>query len=419
MLLKSILLFALPVLLAVSPGRMLAQSPDCGQQRDRISVALDEATWKKLNDVYQDVGDGHYDTAFDKLQKMNSRKHGNYQKAVIAQALAQVEWSRENYASALRNFEIAVQLDALPDLTHFSLMYQIAQLYYMDARYAEALNKLDLWMCTIPKQKITAAAYYLKSAIYASLEDWPAVVASIEMALSMSEKAVESWYQIKLAAHYELEQSPEMAQTLETMIRNWPDKANYWIQLSQVYYNLEMEEKALSVLALAWRRNMLEKQSDIIYLSSLYSNSDVPFKAAGILQKGVEDGVVESNKRHWLMIADAWFAAGEMDSALAAYEMAGKISDDGEIDLRRAYILVDLERWNEASSAINAALAKGGFNERETGDAYVLQGMSEFNLGNYAAAGTAWEHASDYPKASKSARQWINHMREQRVGESS
>jgi tetratricopeptide (TPR) repeat protein len=214
-------------------------------------------------------------------------------------------------------------------------------------------------------------------------------------------------------------QFPKVAETLEILIQFWPDKKNYWIQLSQVYYMLELGDKALSVLALADRRNMLDKQSDIMFLSNLYSNHDVPYKAAAVLQKGLEDGIVESSARHWTMVADAWYAAEEMEKALVAYEKAGKASEDGEIDLRRAYILVDMERWNEASVAIAAALEKGGFNERKTGDAYVIQGMSEFNLGNYNKASTAWGRATKYPNTKKSAEQWLNHMREERARKSS
>jgi tetratricopeptide (TPR) repeat protein len=151
----------------------------------------------------------------------------------------------------------------------------------------------------------------------------------------------------------------------------------------------------------------------------MYSNKDVPYKGAAVLQKGMEDGIVVSNTRNWAIVADGWFAAEEMDKALAAYEKAGEASDDGELDLRRSYILVDMERWVEASEAIKAALDKGGFNDRKTGEAYVLQGMSEFNLGNYKKASTAWGRASKYPKAKKSAQQWMNHMREERARKSS
>jgi tetratricopeptide (TPR) repeat protein len=415
---KLFVIVLLSAMAASLPGQVWAQSLECGKERGMKSAALDEITWKKLSDIYEDVGEELYDSAFEKLQKMYKRAYDDYQKAVMAQALAQVEWARENYDSALFYFETAVELDALPDLTHFSLMYQIAQLYYMKERYDEALDKLALWMCEVPEGKITSAAYVLKASIYAQKQDWKQVIGAIETAISMSDDPREFWYQLKLASHFELEQFPKAAQTLEVMIQYWPDKKDYWIQLSQIYYKLKMNDDALSIMALAYRRGMLDNQSDIMYLSNLYSNNDVPFKAAEILQKGMEDGFVESNTKHWTMVADAWYAAEEMGNALIAYEQAGKKSDDGEIDLRRAYILVDMERWDEAVVAVEAALDKGGFSERKTGDAYVIQGMSEFNLGNYNKASTAWGRASKYPRAQKAAKQWMNHMREERARKS-
>ncbi len=60
------------------------------------------------------------------------------------------------------------------------------------------------------------------------------------------------------------------------------------------------------------------------------------------------------------MVADTWYAAEEMENALLAYEMAGKASTEGEIDLRRGYILVDLERWEPAIEALEAALEGPG-----------------------------------------------------------
>jgi tetratricopeptide (TPR) repeat protein len=411
--------FFVIVLLAVIavslPGQVLAQASECGKKRGVTAAALDELTYKRLNNAYEDVGEELYDSAFEKLQQLNKRVSGDYGKAVISQALAQVEWARSNYDSALVYFETAVELDALPDLTHFSLMYQIAQLYYMKERYDDALDRLDLWMCKVPEEKVTPASYILKASIYAQKEDWKNVIAAIETAISLSDEPKEFWYQLKLASHFELEQFPKAAQTLESMIQFWPDKKDYWLQLSQIHFRLKMYDEALSVIALAYRRGMLEKQMDIMFLANLYSNNNVPFKAAQVLQKGIEDGIVESTTKHWTMIADSWFAAEEMENALVAYEQAGTMSDDGEIDLRRAYILVDLERWEDASVAVTAALEKGGFNERKTGEAYVIQGMSEFNLGNYSKASTAWGRASKYPKAQKSAQQWMNHMREERA----
>jgi tetratricopeptide (TPR) repeat protein len=413
---KNTLIAVLLAMLAVSfSAQAMAQASECGQKRGTKSAALDEITWKKLNDIYEDVGEELYDEAYEKLSRMYQRMRGEYEKAVVAQGLAQVEWARENYEEALKYFETAVELDALPDLQHFSLMYQIAQLYYMNERYDEALDRLALWMCKVPPEKVTAEAYMLQASIYAQEEDWANVVKAVDTAISMSDDPKEGWYQLKLASHFELEQFPKAAQTLETMIQKWPDKKDYWLQLSQINFKLERQEEALSVIALAYRRNMLDKQIDIVYLSNLYSNSEVPFKAAEVLQKGIEDGIVEATTRNWTMTADAWYAAEELEEALYAYEQAGNRSQDGEIDLRRAYILVDLERWEQASVAVNASLEKGGLSERKTGDAYVIQGMSEFNLGNFERARSAWTNATRYPRARSAAEQWLNHMREERA----
>jgi tetratricopeptide (TPR) repeat protein len=360
---KSIALqLLLAVVLALAGNMAFAQAADCGKQRQVGTKALDEATWKQLNSVYEDVGDERYDDAYKDLQKMLSRAGRDvYLQSILYQALAQVEWSRENFDPALGYFEKAVELDSLPNQAHFSLMYQIAQLYFMKERYQDALDKLALWFCTVDPEKVTYAAYVLKASIYASMNNYAETLKAIDIAISMGEKPKEQWYQLKLAAHYELEQYPQAADTLE-----------------------------------------------------IIANSDVPYKAAKVLEKGINDGIVESSEKYWTAVADSWYAAEELENALAAYEKAGEAASDGDIDLRRGYILVDLERWPDAKDALNDALAKGGLNERKMGEAYLLRGMAQFNLGNFDSASSDWGKASRYPKTKAAAQQWINHLREER-----
>ncbi len=310
-----LLAFAATAAGAQSPS----QSASCGKDRKVSAKALDEMTWKQLNGIYEEVSDEKYDSAYDELQKMLGRSGRDaYLKAIINQALAQVEWSREHYDAALTYFEKAVELDALPDQAHFALMYQIAQLYYMKERYGDALDRLELWFCTAPKDKITAAAYVLKASIYAQMKDYRQTLQAIDMAISMEPTPQESWYQLKLASHYELEQYPQAAATLENMIGHWPDKKLYWTQLAQTYFNLKQEDKALAVAALAYRKKLWTSQTDVTYLAYLYANANVPYKAAAVLQKGIEDGIVESSEKFWTAVADYWYVAEEMEKALAA-----------------------------------------------------------------------------------------------------
>jgi tetratricopeptide (TPR) repeat protein len=393
----------------------VAQS-GCGVERNVKPKPLDEQTWKRMNDIYEDIGEENYDLAQQKLLDMVERgKGGVYQKAIVQQLLGQVEWSRENFDAALKGFEEAVRMDALPDNTHYSLMYQIAQLYYMKERYNDALKSLDVWFCKAPPEKIKAAAHILKASIYSAKEDWKNVIPSVDTAIAMEDEPKESWYLLKLAAHFELEEKIPARDTLKIMINHWPDKKTYWVQLSNVYFQLQNDDEALSVIGLAYRKNLLDKQSDYLYISNLYSFREVPYKAAEVLQEGIEKGIVEASEKHWTMIADAWYAAEEMEKALAGYEKAGAAADDGEIDLRRGYILIDMERWEDAKEALSKAIEKGGINERKIGEAHLMIGMAEFNLDNFDAASAAWGRASRFEKSKKAAQQWMAHLQEERA----
>ena len=99
---------------------------------------------------------------------------------------------------------------------------------------------------------------------------------------------------------------------------------------------------------------------------------------------------------------------------MKAYEQAGKAASDGSIYLRQGYILVDLERWPDALNSLDRALQKGGLDDRKTAEAYLLRGMAQFNLGNLDSASSDWGKAGRYEKTREAARQWMNHLQEER-----
>lgn len=392
-----------------------AQGSECEPARDVAARALSEFTHRQLNRVYEAVAEEKYDQAFEDLDRMLGRAgKDEYLAAILNQALAQVEWSREHYDSALGYIETAIELDVLPNDTHFGLMYQLAQLYYMNERYPEALDRLELWLCAAPPETVAPAAYVLQASIHSAMEQYPQALQSIETAIAMEPQPKEQWYQLKLGVLYELGRFPRVAETLESMVAHWPQKKAYWVQLSQAYFRLERADRALSVMALAHRNGLLNKDSEIAYLSSLYSNGGVPYKAAEVLQSAIEDGMVESNRSNWMRVAEEWYNAAELEKSLIAYERAGQASADGEIDLRRGYLLVDLERWPEAKKALDSAIAKEGVEERKLGEAYLLRGMAKFNLGDFDGASADWGRASRFEQTQTAAEQWIALLREER-----
>ena len=212
--------------------------------------------------------------------------------------------------------------------------------------------------------------------------------------------------------HEELDQYADAAATLEQMIVQWADRTPYWLQLCQTYQQLHQDDSALAVLALAHRRNLLDAQAEIRLLSDLYAARGVPYRAAQVLEIGMAGGLVSPDREHWARAADLWVSAQEQERALVAYARAAAQAADGIPDLRRGYLLADLERWRDVVDALGEAFGKGGLDANQTGEALLLRGMAHFNLEQFDRAMADWERAARYEKSRQSARQWLIHMRE-------
>lgn len=410
---KRNLLIAGCVLFLTAGSNVYAQS--CNKDREVQARALSEASYKKLNTIYEDIGNELYDDAYADLNKMLERANDDYEQAIIRQAMGHVSATLERVDQAMSHFRAALDLDVLPNNTQFQLLYQVAQLHMISENYTEGLKTLDEWFCVTPTEQHTSAAYVLKANAHAQLKQYREGLAAIEMAISLDDKPQESWYQLKLAMHFELEEYPNAADTLEIMVTNWPTKKQYWSQLSSVYLKLKRDQNALAVLALADRRGMLETESEFLQLANLYQYLDVPYKAADVMERSIVAGKIKGTRKTWEQAANAWYQAQELDKALNAYNKAGEFSDDGKLHLRRAYILVDYERWDEASGALSAALSKGGLKNRDEGNAYLLLGMAQMRLKSYDAAQKAFNEARRYDNSRKAAGEWLRQLADEKT----
>jgi len=402
-------------LLATAGVAANADRAACGPSRSAAAGTLDELTWRKLNDIYNLIGEERYDEAYQDLRKMLNRAgHDAYLQAILNQALAQVEWARGQFEAALGFFETALELDALPDSVHYDLLYQVAQLHYMGDRLDEALEQLQLWFCSMSPEQANAGAWVLKASILSRQGEFAGALDAIDAAIDLEDSPPEPWYQLKLAALFELEEYDRAVKTLETMLTRWPERKSYWSRLAQTHYVLGQDQDALAVQALAHRQGLLDESPDILFLAGLFSKLQLPYKAAAALEQAVRDGILVADRNHWAQVAESWYAAGELERALAAWESAGRAAVDGLTDLHRGYLLTDLERWPAALEALNRALARGGLDDRQTGEAYLLRGMVQFMLGDFEGAGADWDRAGRLESSREAARQWLNYLQEER-----
>lgn len=398
-------------------GQSLAQDTvagySCTEERDVPAAGLTERTYNRLSEVYEMIGEEQYGEAYPALENLLERnERDEYASATILQAMAFVRAQQERYQEAINLFQRAIDLNRMPDSQHYEMILQIAQLYYSLERFREALDQLDIWFCVTPdEQQNKVTVWVMKASIHAQIDEFRNAIEAIDRAIALSDDPKENWYQLKLGMHFELEEYNEAADVLQTLIRMNPEKKDYWIQLGSVYSQLDRNRDSMAVFSLAHRKGLLERQTEYLQLASLQQEFDFPRKAAEVLQEGLEKGIIENTRRNWEMTGGAWYEARELERALEAYERAGAQSTDGEIDLQRAFILTDQERWEEAGEALGRALELGGLSDNQTGNAWLLLGTSRYNQGDIDGALDAFNEARDYGRVESAAREWINHIR--------
>ncbi len=371
---------------------------------------MTEPQGKKITKYSEMLADEKYAEAKSGLTAMLAKlnERDAYVQGIIYQLLGHIDSLQGNYAGSAANFKKAIEFDALPNTTHFGMMLQRAQLLMLSDDHRGGLKALDEYFAVV--DEIPDTAFAIKANAHAQLEEFREGKDAIKQAIQLADKPKEPWYQLLLAFHSELSEYREMAEVLKTLITLAPNKQTYWMQLSSVYFTLKEDEKSLAILELANRKNLLKKESDYLQLFKMYSYNDIPYKAAQALQAALDNNKVESNFKHWKQVGAVWYEARELENALKAYGKASEFATDGDMDLTRAYLYLDLEQWSEAVSSITSALQKGGLDANKTGNAWLMLGMSQASLKNYKKARTAFNNAVKYEKARGNAQQWLSHL---------
>lgn len=387
----------------------------CGEEREIQQGLMSEATYNRMNEAFEKIGEERYDEALGDLEKLRKSRLSDFEQANIEQALGFIYAQREQYRRAIEHFSKAIELNKMPNQTHFEMILQVAQLYNAIEEYDKALEQLDFWFCISTEDaKKQADVWVLKASLHIQKNEFTEALEAIDMALELREDPPESWYRLKLGMLLELERHRPAVDVLKTLIGMSSDRKEYWIQLSGIYMELGEDANAMAAMRLAYRKGLLDKGTEYTQLAGLLQEMESPRQAAEVMQEGLKKGIIESTARNWEMVAGAWYQAREMDEALAAYERAGELSDEGKLDFQRASILVGEERWEEALAAAERALSKGGLTRSQEGNSHLLIGMAHFNLGNLNSAEQAFNRVSKYGKLRSAAREWLNHIEQTR-----
>lgn len=345
------------------------------------------------------------DEVKERIDSLNS-----YERAMLWNFYAFMYYGNDDISSAIEHFELVINEDAIPESLYLSTVYSLAQLSMQQQDYPQALSYLQQWQINNTKA-LTASQHIMFAQIYYQDKQFDKVITEVEQAITLAKQnntqVKENWLILQRASHYELKQPLQVVKVIEQLVRLY-DKPEYWLQLAGMYGEVGQEDKQLAVMEATWQAGHINKESDVMTLAQLYRFHQVPYKAALLLEQAIAKGTVVASEKSLAALAQAYIAAKENEKALPILTKAAEIADTGKFDSQLAQAYLNLERWQEAITSANTALARGGISRE--GDMYLVIGMAKFNLQAFDGALIAFTQAQKIPHSAKTAKQWFHYV---------
>ena len=358
-------------------------------------------------------------------------KLSSYEMAQLNSFYGFLYFNSEEYAKAKQSYEKVLAQPDLPEGLKQQTYRTLAQLSFATEDFNGAIKYAQDYMAETGPDgdmyAIIGTAYYQiasEKGDRATKDDYRKIIAPVQAAIDLSaEQAAErraagqddggkgigkeQWWLLLRVAYWELDDYNEVKGILETLVVNWPKK-EYWTQLSGIYYELKNEQSQLAAYEAAYDQGLLTKSAELMQLAQLFIQADVPFKGARVLEKGFQAELVERKERNLRLYSQAWQLSQEYERAIAPLEEAAGMSDDGELYARLAQSHLNLSEYKSCVTAANKGLQKGKL--KNTGNAYLILGMCQAELGQLESAKATFVKATKYEKVAKNARSWIDYV---------
>ncbi|MEX0900905.1 MAG: hypothetical protein WD081_09490 [Gammaproteobacteria bacterium] len=379
--------------------------------RTKRQTGLTERTFNIITSIFEDIGEQRYAEALARLQQLGqTRRLSPYEEATIHRYTGHVHAMMENNREAIRETNIALDAEVLPHSDTQQALLMLASLEAQEENWESVIQLMRRYFYW--EDKPTFDSLQIMTVAYATKEDFRNTLLWAQRAIDVSDKPQENMHRIKLWAHSELDEYEEAANVLAQLIALWPEKPEYWEQLAGILASeLNREDDSLAVYSMAFQKGLLKEGSKHLNLVRYYLYREAPYTAARILQRSIDDGIVEPTKENWELLSQSYQMAQENGRAIAALQKAAALSDDGELYVREAQLHAAEDNWAGVQRASQNAVDKGGL--KNPGRAWMMIGMAAYERDEHAAALRAMREATKHEDSRRGAQQWINYINNQ------
>lgn len=383
------------------------------ERETRRTPALRNEVYERLTEAQEAAEAKDLNTAKVILDEMianaGSKALNSYELANVYNLYAFIQYSKEDYAGALKSYEKVVSQPDIPLAMEINTRFTIAQLYFVQEQWQQGIDAMLKWFSMTDKPN--ANAYILLAQGYYQVKDYDKALVNVDKAIAMSKAAnqvpKEQWFNLARFLYFEKNDIKNTVVVLEELLKYYPKK-EYWVQISHMYGEQNKTTEQLAAMETAYVQSMLDKDNEQVMMAYLYLNADVPYKAAKVMDKGLGNKSIDGKSKNWELTGNAWRQAQELDKAIPAMEQAASSSDKGELYARLGNIYLDNDEFSKAITAINKGLSRGGIKRPDT--ARLVLGMAYFNLNQYDKAREAFTAAGKDERSAAYAKQWIGYM---------
>jgi tetratricopeptide (TPR) repeat protein len=400
----------------------IASAQTTEQEREdqrRRRQTLSERTGRALNDALNLANEDPPQTqeAINTINQLLQRQLPPYDRATALEVRGQLYFQVDRPNEALRDFVEVLNLDVLPFDRQRQIRRNVAQLYYTQERFDEAIRFMQAYIREAGAEA-QANDYFILAAAYVQQDNFSSARQPAETATRLDQQAGDrnkQFYDLLNLVYNELGLESERGQLLETMVEYFPSEESYWVQLASAYSAANRRKDALAALEVAYKAGLIEDEDKIITLAQFYYDQNNPFRGAQLLSSEMDAGNVARDLGNLELLAQLWAAAREQDEAIAILSEAAPKRNDGRLYYQLGQSYFADERFDLAVRNLRTAIQRGGLDNREVGQAYVLIGTALFqedtdSADARAASRAEFVRAARYDSARSVAQNWINYI---------
>lgn len=344
--------------------------------------------------------DDLYERRFDRMN--------DFEKSTLLNFYTNYYLNTEDYPGAIDIFLQMLDIETLRSDIRLRTHRSLGQLYASEENWEGSIEHYEQWrnLSEIEDEIVYRGLSYAHYQLENFEEAKPFWIARMEMLLDAGETLERDDYGYLNGIYFTLEDYASALDLTKTMIMLFDNRSD-WQNLSALYSSLEQDDRGVQALNIFYLRGMIEDDTRYINLAQSLAGIDIPYGGAEILAEGIEKDIVERDEENLTRLTQMHLMASEFDDAVGPATAAAEADETGNGYDTLGYIQYVRREYEAAVEAFEAAVDKGGLNDRS--DTLMFLSRAQLELQNFDEAEEAATDAADAgdERSSRSARDFI------------